>query len=209
MKLRSHFSGFMAGLCLFPAVVLAQDSPAVGAAAREEAEANARRMNTKIEQLEDTLQAQQKRLNTVIAEIHALREQMDASNKRNELAAIKESVKGLASKIEEVDRKRLADNKLIVERIEALGKAITTALPAPDAAPRESDKPDKGTSLEASTSPKKAQTYKVKKGETLRQIVARRRAQGYKVTDKQIADANPGVDLNNLQVGQTIYFPAN
>jgi septal ring factor EnvC (AmiA/AmiB activator) len=159
MKLRSHFSGFMAGLFLFPAVALAQDSPAVGTAAREESEANSRRMNTKIEQLEDTLQAQQKKLNTLVTEIHTLRTQAEAPGKRNEIAALKESVKTLAAKIEEVDRKRMADNKLILERLNAIAKAIKASVAAPEAAPKE--QPDNNPASGATGNKPAAKTKKV------------------------------------------------
>src|SRR5262245_2232544 len=213
MKPRTLFSGLLAGLFLFPAAIFAQDSPAAEAAAREELEANYRRMNTKIEQLEETLQAQQKKFATLIAEIHSLREQVDTLKNRNESAATRDSIKELAEKIEEVDKTRLADNKLSAERVEAIGKGIAKSLSKPAPAPTpvpdapKSDKPDKGTSPNSSAPPEKAYAYKIKDGDTLGKIVSGLKAENYKVTQKQIIDVNPGVNWSKLKIGQTIYIP--
>ena len=211
MKPRTLFSGLLNGLFLFPAAVFAQDSPAAETAAREEFEANYRRMNTKIEQLEETLQAQQKKFSTLVAEIHALREQVDTLKSRNEISATRDSIKELAEKIEEVDKKRLADNKLIAERVEAIGKGITKSLAKPAPAPvpdnPKPDKPDKSAPPNSSAPPEKAYAYKIKDGDTLVRIVNDLKAQNYKVTQKQIMDVNPGVNWGKLKIGQTIYIP--
>src|SRR5262245_39958410 len=210
MKLRVLSSCLLGGLFLFPAAIFAQDSPAAESAAREEFEANFRRMNTKIEQLEETLQAQQKKFATLAAEIHSLREQVDTLKNRNDSAATRESIKELAEKIEEVDKKRLADNKLIAERVEAIGKGVAKSLSKPAPAPVDppkADKPDKGTSPNSSAPPEKAYAYKIKDGDTLVRIVNDLKAQNYKVTQKQIMDVNPGVNWGKLKIGQTIYIP--
>ena len=195
------------GLFLFPAATFAQDSPAAETAAREEFEANYRRMNTKIEQLEETLQAQQKKFSTLVAEIHALREQVDTLKNRNESAATRESIKELAEKIEEVDKKRLADSKLIAKQFESLSAKTLKPAPAPAPDNPKPDKPDKGTPPNSSAPPEKAYAYKIKDGDTLVKIVNDLKAQNYRVTQKQIMDVNPGVNWGKLKIGQTIYIP--
>jgi LysM repeat protein len=211
MKMRTLFSGLLAGLFLFPAAIFAQDSPAAETAAREEFEANYRRMNTKIEQLEETLQAQQKNYRRLIDEIHSLQQQVETLKSRNESAATRESIKELAEKIEEVDKKRLADNKLIVERVDAIAKGITKSLAKPVPAPvpdtPKPDKPDKGTPPNGSAPPEKAYEYRIKDGDTLGKIVSGLKAENYKVTQKQIMDVNPGVNWSKLKIGQKIYIP--
>lgn len=209
MKMRTLFSALLTGLLLFPAATFAQDSPAAETAAREELEANSRRLNTKIEQLEETLQAQQKNYRRLVDEIHSLQQQVETLKNRNESAATRESIKELAEKIEEVDKKRLADNKLIAERVEAIAKGITKSLSKPAPAPESSrpEKPDKGTSPNGSAPPEKAYAYKIKDGDTLVRIVNDLKAQNYKVTQKQIMDVNPGVNWGKLKIGQTIYIP--
>jgi LysM repeat protein len=207
MKPRTLFSGLLMGLFLFPAAAFAQDSPAAETAAREEFEANYRRMNTKIEQLEETLQAQQKKFSTLVAEIHALREQVDILKNRNESAATRESIKELAEKIEEVDKKRLADSKLIAKQFESLSAKTLKPAPAPAPDNPKPDKPDKGTPPNSSAPPEKAYAYKIKDGDTLVKIVNDLKAQNYRVTQKQIMDVNPGVNWGKLKIGQTIYIP--
>jgi LysM repeat protein len=209
MKPRSLFSGLLMGLFLFPASVFAQDSPAAETAAREESDANYRRMNTKIEQLEETLQAQQKKFTTLITEIHALREQVDILKNRNESAATRESIKELAEKIEEVDKKRLADSKLIAKQFESLSAKTLKPAPAPAPVPDnpKPDKPDKGTAPNATAPPEKAYEYRIKDGDTLGKIVSGLKAENYKVTQKQIMDVNPGVNWSKLKIGQKIYIP--
>jgi LysM repeat protein len=164
-------------------------------------------MNTKIEQLEETLQAQQKKFSTLVAEIHALREQVDTLKNRNESAATRESIKELAEKIEEVDKKRLADSKLIAKQFESLSAKTLKPAPAPVPDNPKPDKPDKGTPPNSSAPPEKAYAYKIKDGDTLVKIVNDLKAQNYRVTQKQIMDVNPGVNWGKLKIGQTIYIP--
>lgn len=159
MNPRPYLGGALAALLLLPFASSSQDTTTAGVAAREESEANFRRLNTKIEQLEDTLQAQQKKLNALVTEFHTLRTQAEAPDKRNEIAALKESMKSLAAKIEEVDRKRMADNKLILERLNAIAKAIKASVAAPEAAPKE--QPDNKPASGATAKKPTAKTKKV------------------------------------------------
>jgi len=209
MKLRTLFSGLLAGLFLFPAAVFAQDSPVAEAAAREESEANYREMKSKIERLEETLQAQQKSYRRLVDEIHSLQQQVETLKNRNESAATRESIKELAEKIEEVDKKRQSDNELVRTQFKALGKELSKSVSPKDVAapPPKSDKPDKGTAPNGTAPPEKAYEYKIKEGDTLAKIVNGLKAENYKVTQKQIMDVNPGVNWTKLKIGQKIYIP--
>lgn len=188
----------------------AQDSAAVAAAEREERDANFRRMSALIEQLQETLQSQQRRMNTIVEEVHNLREQVDKLKNKAESTATLDAIKQLATKIEEVDTKRQKDNDLVYKKIAALGKEVATTLtprdPIPAPAPKPADRPD--AVKEPAGPPENSMAYKIKDGDTLSRIVTDLRAINIKVTQKQIMDANPKVNWNKLRIGQTIYIPA-
>ena len=112
MKWNLLFSGVLAGSFLLASPLVAQES-AAAAAEREEMEANFKRMNGRVEQLEETLQTQQKRMGALVEELHALRELVDRLKAKSEGTATQDAIKQLARKIEEVDEKRIADGELI------------------------------------------------------------------------------------------------
>ena len=183
-----------------------QESPAAIAAAREETEANYKELKRKFELMEETLESQQKSTTTLLREIHALREELDRLKSRNESAATQDSIKKLAEKIEEVDRKRQADNELVLSQLKTLAKALSRPIKEPIAAPPSaapSDKPKPS----GDAPPENVLAYKIKDGDTLSRIVTDLKAQGFKVTQKQIMDANPGVNWSRLRLGQTVYIP--
>jgi len=194
-----------------PGALTAQDSPAA-AAEREEIQANYKRVNTKIEQLEETLQSQQKQIATLISEIHSLSGEVDRLKSRNENAATQDAIKRLADKIEEVDKKRQSDNELVRSQFKSLGKELARSVQpkepvAPPVTPK-ADKPDKGSTPNEPPVPENLLAYKIKDGDTLVRIVTDLRAQGFKVTQKQVMDANPKVNWNKLKIGQTVLIPS-
>lgn len=218
MKRPLIFAALMAGtFWLFPpAQSRAQDAAA--AAAREEAEARYTRMNTKVQDLEETLQAHQERYMALNKEVHNLREDLDRLKNKNESAATQESLKRLAEKIEEVDRKRQEDNKLVLAQLDKLGKTML-------ARPLVVDKPPQnptGVRPPAATGnggapgavtpglavPENGYEYVIKKNDTLDRIVRDLRAGNIKVSQPQIEAANPGVNWNKLKIGQKIFIPA-
>jgi len=209
MKRNLLRAGWLAAVFLLPLVTtVAQESPATAAAEREEMEANYRRINTKVEQLEETLQLQQKRIAALVEEIHSMREEVDRLKSRNESAATQESIKRLADKIEEVDKKRQADNELVLAQLKAIGKGLSkpVVVPKVTAQPPEPAKPD--TAIPPGDKPpENGYIYKIKDKDTLLRIVADLRAQGFKVTRKQVEDANPKVNWSKLPIGQSIFIP--
>jgi small-conductance mechanosensitive channel len=186
----------------------AQESPAAAAAEREERDANFRRMSALIEQLQETLQSQQRRMNTLVEEIHNLREQVDKLKNKAESTATLDAIKQLATKIEEVDTKRQKDNELVYKKISALGKEVATTLtprdpiaaPPPKVIEKPTAKPD------VTAPPENVMEYKIKDGDTLSRILRDLSAINVKVTEKQIRDANPKVNWNRLIPGKTIIY---
>jgi DNA-binding protein H-NS len=128
MQRKFLFAAALAGALLPASPLIAQETPATIAAEREEMEANYKRMSLRVEQMEDTLQNQQKRIATLVEEIHNLREQVDKLRAKGESTATQDSIKQLAEKIEEVDKKRIADNELISKKLGNLGKELSTTL---------------------------------------------------------------------------------
>ena len=206
MKWNLLFSGLLAGSFLCASPLAAQES-ATAAAEREEMEVNFRRMKSNVEQLQETLQTQQKRMADMVAEIHSLREQVDRLKAKGESTATQESIKQLAEKIEEVDKKRLADNESITRKLAGLSKELSTTLTQKIATPPPAVKPDTAPAADPSLPPEKSFEYKIKDGDTLSRIVTDLRAQGWKITQKQVMDINPKVNWGKLRIGQTVYIP--
>lgn len=206
MQRKFLFAAALAGALLPASPLIAQETPATIAAEREEMEANYKRMSLRVEQMEDTLQNQQKRIATLVEEIHNLREQVDKLRAKGESTATQESIKQLAEKIEEVDKKRIADNELISKKLGNLGKELSTTL-VPKTTPQPPPIKTEKTPPAANQPPETSFAYQIKDGDTLSRIVTDLRAQGWKVTQKQVMDINPSVNWSRLRVGQTIYIP--
>ncbi len=211
MKRNLPLAGLLAGLLWATALVHAQDaqeSPATAAAQRENIEANFKQVNVKMELMEEALRTQQKRIGALVDEIHALREEVDRLKTRNESAATQESIKRLADKVEEVDKKRLADNELVLSQLKAIGKGLAKAAPAKEVSPPPATpKTETPAPPTGDKPPENGYTYNIKDGDTLVRIVGDLRKQGFKVTQKQIMDANPKVNWTKLRIGQPIFIP--
>src|SRR2546426_8441193 len=224
---------FLAGaacsnLLLFSA--FAQDSPARAAAEREAAEENYKLLSSAVNGLTTGQVDLQRRLGALADEIRALRAQdnkIDTSRfvTRDELNRLVESVK-------EIDRKREADKKLILDEFEELKKDLRKMLSAPASAPpatspKKSKSPsasDKGSekltakppgelgkSSEAAATNQEGVYYVVQAGNNLLAIVKAHneefKKQGKKTTLQLVRDSNPGLKDTNLTVGQKIFIP--
>jgi LysM repeat protein len=221
MHTKQFFVGTLALSALLGAFASAAPQDNTAAAAREEMELNYKRMQVKIEQLEEAFRAQQKTFADLAGEISGLRSEVDRLKNKNENAATQESIRTLKDKIEEVDRKRLADNERVTKTLSGIAKDLSKTPVAPppkeslppkekdkDKEPGGSSRADKGSKDPPSGAPEKSYEYKIKSGDTLARIVTELRAQNWKVTQKQVSDANPGVNWSKLKIGQTILIPS-
>jgi LysM repeat protein len=208
MKPNFLLAGLVANILWSPALMLAQDTPAAAAAERENTEANFKQVNAKMELLEEALRTQQKRIGALVNEIHTLREEVDRLKSRNESAATQESIKRLAEKIEEVDKKRRDDNELVLAQLKQIGKGLARPAPQKEPTPPPANpKTDDATPPPGDKPPENGYVYHIKDKDTLVRIVTDLRAQGFKVTQKQIMDANPKVNWTKLRIGQPIFIP--
>lgn len=206
MKRNLLLAGLLASTLCSVDSLQAQESPAA-AAEREELQANYKRVNSKIEQLEETLQALQKQIGTLVSEVHEMRGEIDRLKTRNENAATQDAIKRLAEKIEEVDKKRQTDNELVRSQFKSLGKELARSVQPKEPVTPPAPKIDKPVNPEPPV-PENLLAYKIKDGDTLSRIVNDLRAQGFKITIKQIEAANPKVNWNKLKIGQTVLIPA-
>lgn len=187
---------------LFAAVpLLAQTAP--------EVEEKLERHTRDIEALIAANAELQRRVTALSAEVDRLREQQARAANNTAIEGVRDDLRKLAEKVQEVDRKRVNDMKEVTTQFDKLEQAIKTAAksaapsrptpaPAPEPTPRV-----QGPGLE----------YVVKPGDTLSVILtqanARFRADGLRnsVTQQQVVEANPGLDPNRIRTGQKIFIP--
>ncbi len=224
---------FLAGaacsnLLFFPA--FAQDGPARAAVEREAAEENYKLLSSAVNGLTTGQADLQRRFAALADEIRTLRAQdnkIDTSKfvTREELNRLVESVK-------EIDRKREADKKLILDEFEELKKDLRKMLAAPSSAlpaassnkNKSSSGSERGTAKateknpgERTAKPYEAVTnqegvyYVVQAGNNLLAIVKAHneefKKQSKKTTLQLVRDSNPGLKDTNLKVGQKIFIP--
>lgn len=185
------------GLALLPAA-RAQDA-AAARLEQQDAEERYRRLNATVEECQATLEAQRKRLDALVSEIRGLREDLARAATKDSIVG-REEFRQLAETVREIDQKREADKRLILEEIAKLAKAPVAPQPRVEkkATPESSAKPARDEN---------GYEHTVKSGETVSAIVNAFRDQGVKVTLKQVLDANPGLNPNKLKVGQKIFIP--
>lgn len=168
-------------------------------AERQELDEKYKSLAAAVRALQENQEVLQKKLDTALAELRALQER--TSRTPTNLATTEE-LRRLAERLVELDKTRVADNKLILEKIAELAKTLKTPPPPPPTQPN--PPPRKPTTARE----EKGYEYTVQTGDTLTRIIKEYRDAGIKVTQKAIEEANPGVDWNRLKVGQKIWIPA-
>jgi len=200
-------SCLLAGMLMLTlGTVRAADETPAAVAEREAAEEREKRVNTRIEDLEKTVQKYQDRMVALNEELRNLRDEIGRQRESNNESQTKENIKRLKDAIEEVDKKRLEDNKKVMEALDSLRTFITKSMTAP---PGIRSTPSGPT---AKSNPPKRDTetgyeYAVVDKDTLSGITAKLKQRNIKVSQKQIMDANPDVNWNKLHIGQKIFIP--
>ena len=157
------------------------------------------RLNGQIQDLLEAQATQAKRIDALEKEIGGLRDQLNQPG----ATANQDDLKKLAAQVREIDKKRQDDRELILKEIEKLGK--TSGSPGRKLSPTVTTNPATG-GLNAGGK-ESGYEYKIAAGDTLSIIAKAYRDQGIKVTTDQILKANPGLNPNNLKVGQKIFIP--
>ncbi|MCX8156301.1 MAG: LysM peptidoglycan-binding domain-containing protein [Verrucomicrobiae bacterium] len=190
--------GLIAALGALP--LPAQDTTlATLLAERQELDEKYKSLAAAVRALQENQEVLQKKLDAALAELRALQER---SSRTPTNWASTEDLRRLAERLVELDKSRIADNKLVLDKIAELAKTLKAAPPAP-AAP-----PATPTRKPAPAKEEKGYEYVVQSGDTLTRIIKEYRDAGIKVSQKAIEEANPGVDWNRLKIGQKIWIPA-
>lgn len=157
------------------------------------------KLSGQIQDMLETQAAQTKRLDALEKEIGDLRDKLNQPAANDSASA--DDLKKLAAQMQEIDKKRQADNEQILKTIEKLGKTGggTTVHKSQATAP--------DTSTPSATGPQKGYDYTIAAGDTVAAIAKAYRAQGVKVTTAQILAANTGLNPNSLIVGKKIFIP--
>ena len=158
-------------------------------------------------QMQDLIEAQAAQTKR----IEALEKQVsDLGDKLNQPAApdsaSADDLKKLAAQVQEIDKKRQADNDLILKQIEKLGK-VSGGSTGHKSSPAVSTTTSTDTSTSSAGGPQKGYDYTIAANDTVSAIAKAYRAQGVKVTSAQILAANPGLNPNSLVVGKKIFIP--
>ena len=163
------------------------------------------KLSGQIQDMLETQAAQTKRIEALEKQISDLRDKLNQPAAANDSASA-DDLRKLAAQVQEIDRKRQADNEQILKTIEKLGKVGSGS-----AGHKSSANAAGATSTETSASnaggPQKGYDYTIAAGDTVAAIAKAYRAKGVKVTSAQILAANPGLNPNSLIVGKTIFIP--
>jgi len=198
------------GLLAFAPLLRAQDTPlpvpdaantnsAAAVASRQEAEENYNTLKGHVEDLLAAQADQAKQIQALKKDLDDLRLQLTRPSGNY---ASQDDLKALNDAIQELDKKREADKKLILEEIKG---AVEPTTPHPTSHPPAAS-PNAGGG--AVNSDQNGFYYTIKKDDTLGLIAQAYREQGVKVTTKQIEDANPNLNPAKLHVGVKIFIPA-
>jgi molecular chaperone GrpE (heat shock protein) len=174
-------------------VAFTQDS-ATALAEREEARERYRRMSAKIEDLENTIQTYNQQFQKMEAEIQRLRNDVARLQGNRDSGATAD----LVEQIKAVDRARVADQENVKRAFTELRRELVGTSSKP---PKSSSSPPTPQVTE------KGFEYSIREGDTLSKLVVALNKQGVKVTQKQIEQANPNVNWNNLPIGKKIFIP--
>jgi LysM repeat protein len=162
------------------------------------------KLSGQIQDMLETQAAQTKRLDAMEKEIGDLRDKLSQPAAAGDSASA-DDLKKLAEQVQEIDKKRQADNEQILKTIEKLGNKgslgstghkSSTAVPSTGS-----------TETANAAGPQKGYDYTIAAGDTVAAIAKAYRAQGVKVTTAQILAANPGLNPNSLIVGKKIFIP--
>ena len=196
---------FFAVLLICPAA-FTQDSP-IAVAEREDARERYKRMSAKIEDLENTIQTYNQQFQKMEAEIHRLRDEVAKLRDGSRDSTAKSDV---VEQIKAVDRARLADQENVMKEFARLRKELLGSLNSGGG----SKSPKSKEMVSATPAPtltpttEKGLEYSIREGDTLAKLVVVLNKQGVKVNQKQVEQANPGVNWNKLKIGQKIFIPA-
>jgi hypothetical protein len=164
-----------------------------------------KKLSGDIEALMENQKVLSEEMTSLRKELNEMRSQLD---KPAPTYASHEDLARLAKSIEEVDRKRMEDNKKIGSDIANLGKKLLSA--PPPVAPHVKSTPPPSDGAEQDTSSSvKGWTHTVEPGDSLTAIIAAyNKDKKIKLTIAKVLKANPGLKPEPLIAGKKIFLPA-
>jgi hypothetical protein len=149
----------------------------------------------------------QKRIDKLENDLHAAQDAARAAEERAATnAVVGDEMRKLVEAIREVDRRRELDKTLILEQLDRISRALAeeisnrAAQPPAVAAPTGAHQTEKGIE------------YTIKPGDTLGEIVQAfnaklREKHRQPVTQREVIEANPGLNPNVLKKGRKLFIP--
>lgn len=194
---------------------------AAAIADRQDAEDRYKRLNAAVEDMLMAQATQQKRIAALEDELRALRMENARGTAqfatKADVQRFDDELRRLAKTIQEIDKKREADKRLILETIEELKKLIKSAAAAPIIKPPPPPPPPSPTASETATpEPPKDQKgfeHVVQSGETLLAIIGayntalKEKGVKGRITLNAVLQANPGLKAERMRIGQKIFMP--
>ena len=177
--------------------------PAISPAQDAATEERLNKLSAQIDVLVDAKEAQNKKIDELEHEIQDLQNQV---TKPTGNYASADDVKQLKDAIEEVDKKRQADNERVLQELQSLGNSLKRDSHRASTSSSTTSSPTANVS-ETPSGPQDGYYYTVQEGDYLTAILKAYRDKGIKVTLQQVLDANPGLKATNLKVGQKIFIP--
>jgi LysM repeat protein len=194
--------------------VHAQNS-AAALADKQDAEEHYKRMAADVESLQAANAGLQHKISALEERMSKF---MEDQAKANNNSGVRDDIKVLKEKIQDVDKKREQDKEFITEKLQAttseiermlkknLSQATIKASPPRDATAKDKETKDPAASTDGLS-------YTIKDGDTLSAIVVAYnrefQAKGMKkISMKKVQEANPNVDWNRLKVEQKIVIPS-
>lgn len=195
-------------LAAFPNTAPAQGTYGAEAyAQRQQEEERWRKVSAQLEELISTQEVLRKRLSTLEEENRALRTEVTkAGNAGVSPEEFQRVIKEIANKLKEVDDKRVADNKTILEQVKQLVREIKPGAATTQATVTKatSTVPDVSDPLPGA---QEGFTHVMQEGETISAVVQAFKAQGVKTSMKAVLAANPKVNPNRIKPGTEIFIP--
>lgn len=161
------------------------------------------KLSGQIQDLIDAQGVQAKRMDALEKEISDLRDKVNQPAVADIASA--DDLKKLAAQVQEIDKKRQADNEQIMKILEKLAKVSGGSASGHKSTPVAAAAGD--TPVASASGPQKGYDYTIAANDTISAIARAYRAQGVKVTTEQILAANPGLGPKNLVVGKKIFIP--
>jgi TolA-binding protein len=182
-----------------------------------------KRLAGDVADLKDANAAYQRRITQMQKEIDSLREAVRESGERTTTKlgefTTREDLKKMADKIQEVDQRREADRKLVLDEFDKLEKTLAQPVEKPERSSSRKRDRDREKEKDSTPDPTPAAPiegtfypYKVQDGQRLSDII---RAFNTKLKDEgrpsismeQVKRANPKLNPNRILVGQEILLP--